>query len=734
MPFANGENVGAYRIVEKLGQGGMATVYKAYHPALDRYVAIKVMHPAFMEDPNFLARFQREARIVARLDHPHIIPIYDFAEHQGNPYLVMRFVEGETLKAHIQHGPLEPHEVLRIAQAVGAALAYAHGQGVLHRDIKPSNILLTPEGGVYLTDFGLARMAEAGESTLSRDMMVGTPQYISPEQAKGVINLDARTDIYSLGVVLYELLAGQAPFTADTPYAIIHDHIFTPLPMPRQINPRLSGALERVLLKALAKEPADRFQAVTDLVRALEEALAPVQEPAPAEAVESAPRPPAEPPVPEMPTAPPPPAAAAEQAETAPPPEAEPPPSETSTPPALPTKARAEKRRKRRWPWAVAAAAMIGVCLMTFTCLATSDQRKQRRAENTLEQAQTAQAEGEPEQALALYEEAADIYPQLVTAYVEGSELLISMGRIDEAIEFLNTGLSRNPGDPTLTQRLAAVTLLRDARTARHEQNPVDAVNLYRQAVEADPQIIPAYLECSEVLVELDQVEQAVELLTLGIEANPKDEGILHEQLGGIALITGRVEAAEKEVRWFVEHLPDQAITHAYTALLKLLQGKPCVEAMPDIDQALQIDPGQPWAHFAQATCLHQQGHIEAAQAELEFVLEHEAPPLLKKHAEEMLISLGEPPEETVFAEFEVLFTLSGEIADEELRGQLKEMLAQARTAWENGDKVRAIDLLTQARRWIQENRENLGDSLFRRLDASVTLIIRIAGEAPSSP
>ncbi|MGD1994303.1 MAG: serine/threonine-protein kinase, partial [Anaerolineae bacterium] len=139
MPFSSGESVGPYRIIEKLGQGGMATVFKAYHPSLDRYVAIKVLHPALQSDPNFQARFQREARIVAKLEQPHIVPVYDFAEHRGHPYLVMRFVEGETLKARLQRGPLDRDEVPPIVQAVCDALAYAHRAGVLHRDIKPSN-------------------------------------------------------------------------------------------------------------------------------------------------------------------------------------------------------------------------------------------------------------------------------------------------------------------------------------------------------------------------------------------------------------------------------------------------------------------------------------------------------------------------------------------------------------------------------------------------------------------
>ncbi|MCX6026704.1 MAG: serine/threonine-protein kinase [Chloroflexi bacterium] len=268
MPFAAGETVGAYRIIEQLGQGGMATVYKAYHPALDRYVALKVLHPAFREDASFLMRFQREAKVIAKLEHPHIVPIYDYAEHTGQPYLVMKFIEGETLKARLARGPLAPDEALHILRAVGAALSHAHRQGILHRDIKPSNILLTPSGEVYLADFGLARIAELGATTLSADMLLGTPHYISPEQGQGRRDLDAGTDIYSLGVVLYEIVVGRVPFTADTPFSTVHDHIFKPLPLPRSLNPRVPEAVERVLLRALAKERADRYADVDSPVTA----------------------------------------------------------------------------------------------------------------------------------------------------------------------------------------------------------------------------------------------------------------------------------------------------------------------------------------------------------------------------------------------------------------------------------------------------------------------------------
>jgi len=268
MSFEKGENVGAYRIITQLGQGGMATVYKAYHPALDRYVAIKALHPAIMEDPNFQARFEREAKVVAKLEHSNIVPIYDYSEHAGQPYLVMKFIEGETLKARLARGPLKKDEALRVVEAVGNALTYAHKHGYLHRDVKPSNILLSPDGDIYLADFGLARIAEAGASTLSGDMLMGTPHYISPEQAQGTTDLDEGTDIYSLGVVLYELVVGRVPFSSDTPFSIIHDHIYTPLPLPRQVNPTVPEAVELVLLKSLAKNRDDRFGSVREMIDA----------------------------------------------------------------------------------------------------------------------------------------------------------------------------------------------------------------------------------------------------------------------------------------------------------------------------------------------------------------------------------------------------------------------------------------------------------------------------------
>ncbi len=273
MSFSIGAEIGAYTITDEIGKGGMATVYKAHHNKLARDVAIKVMHPAYSGEETFLRRFEREAQVVARLEHPHIVPIYDYAVHEGHPYLVMRYIKGETLKDRLNEGKLSKHEILRLTNAITNGLDYAHGEGVLHRDIKPSNILLTAGRGVYITDFGLARVMQSGESTLSQGMIMGTPHYISPEQAKGVSELNGRADIYSFGIVLYEMIVGCVPFRADSDFSIIHSQIFDAPPLPSSINDNINPRLEMVLLKVLEKEPENRFNTAGEMATALHHAL-----------------------------------------------------------------------------------------------------------------------------------------------------------------------------------------------------------------------------------------------------------------------------------------------------------------------------------------------------------------------------------------------------------------------------------------------------------------------------
>jgi formylglycine-generating enzyme required for sulfatase activity/ABC-type branched-subunit amino acid transport system substrate-binding protein/Flp pilus assembly protein TadD/predicted Ser/Thr protein kinase len=268
-----GMRLGAYQVVEQIGQGGMATVCKAYQPSVDRYVAIKILPSHFTKDESFVERFTQEARTLARLEHAHILPVYDYGEQEGITYLVMRFVEAGTLKDLIhREGPIDVKEAARIVGQVGAALDCGHSQGVIHRDIKPSNVLIDEHRNTFLTDFGIAKLvAETAHFTAS-GAIIGTPAYMSPEQGMGQ-PVDARCDIYSLGVVLYELVTGRVPFQAETPLAVLLKHLNAPLPPPRQIKPDLPEAVERVILKAMAKSPDDRYQNVRELVTALDQAV-----------------------------------------------------------------------------------------------------------------------------------------------------------------------------------------------------------------------------------------------------------------------------------------------------------------------------------------------------------------------------------------------------------------------------------------------------------------------------
>ena len=276
MPDLIGKTVGKYRVVARLGRGGMAEVYKAYQPGLDRYVALKVLHSYLADDADFIGRFEREARAVANLRHPNIVQVFDFDVQGELYYMAMEFVDGPTLKAELQERSrkgqiFSVEESTRIMGALCDAIDYAHRHGMVHRDLKPANFMLNKEGQVLVLDFGIAKIVGATQYTVT-GAVAGTPAYMSPEQGQGQRG-DARSDIYSLGVVLYEMVTGRVPFDADTPFAVIMKHISDPLPMPRSINPDLPEAVETVILKALAKNPDDRFQSAIDFGNALRAAV-----------------------------------------------------------------------------------------------------------------------------------------------------------------------------------------------------------------------------------------------------------------------------------------------------------------------------------------------------------------------------------------------------------------------------------------------------------------------------
>jgi eukaryotic-like serine/threonine-protein kinase len=270
LTLAAGATFGPYRIIEPLGRGGMASVYKAYEPALDRYIALKVLPPEFLHDETFAERFRREAKGVARLEHPNIVPIYAFDIERGIPWMAMRLVPGGALSSLVKRGRLEPGRAVAILKGAADALTYAHAKGVVHRDVKPQNILLDEHERVYLADFGIARMLDGSNKLTATGMISGTPQYMAPEQATGTA-VDGRADIYALGIVTYELLTGRVPFSADTPVAVLMKHVQDPIPLPSPAE--VKEPLVRAVLKALAKKPEDRWPTAAAFVSALEAAL-----------------------------------------------------------------------------------------------------------------------------------------------------------------------------------------------------------------------------------------------------------------------------------------------------------------------------------------------------------------------------------------------------------------------------------------------------------------------------
>lgn len=260
--------IGRYEIIKELGQGAMGIVYQAWDPNVERVVALKLLRPDLTSDPEFRQRFRREARSAGRLNHPAIVTIFDAGEQDNASFLVMEYLEDQTLAQLIEaSGALPPSRAGDIAVQICDALDYAHDLQIVHRDIKPSNILLLPGGRAKLTDFGIARVV--AEPRLTRTGIIGTLDYMPPEQATGQ-DVDHRADIYALGVVLFEMLTGRPPFQADNPGATLLKIVSEPMPSPRVLNPSVSAGMEAVVLKATAKDPSQRYQTAAEMHRALQ--------------------------------------------------------------------------------------------------------------------------------------------------------------------------------------------------------------------------------------------------------------------------------------------------------------------------------------------------------------------------------------------------------------------------------------------------------------------------------
>src|SRR5437867_7973406 len=264
-----GESVGNHRILSKIGQGGMGTVYEAQDTQLGRRVAIKILNPSLVSNSKELARFRAEAKVQANLNHPNIVTLHEFEPYKDSYYMVMEFVVGRNLAEIVKAvGALPAHIVVTITKQVLDGLSVAHRSLVVHRDLKPSNIMLTPDGVAKVMDFGIAKV-QGSKSLTATGALVGTVSYMSPEQVRGEA-VDARSDIYSFGIILFELLTGRVPFKEESDFSVMMHHVRTPAPPPTQFLPEVPGALEDIVLRCLQKDPAARFQHIEDILSSLD--------------------------------------------------------------------------------------------------------------------------------------------------------------------------------------------------------------------------------------------------------------------------------------------------------------------------------------------------------------------------------------------------------------------------------------------------------------------------------
>ncbi len=264
-----GKTLGQYQLVEKIGVGGLAVVYKAYQTNLERWIAVKVLH---CKDREALLRFQREAQAIAHLRHRNIVIVYEYGEENGWPYITMEYIEGGSLDHCLSGQPMDWVKVATLSMAVADALDYAHKQGLIHRDVKPSNILMAQDDWPLLADFGLVKLPDAEFVLTGTGVCMGTPAYLAPEQARGV-NVDSYSDMYSLGVVMFEMLTGRLPFAYSNPNKVMLAHISETPPTPRQFNPDCPAGLEEIVLTALQKSPEQRYHDMRAMVNALEAVL-----------------------------------------------------------------------------------------------------------------------------------------------------------------------------------------------------------------------------------------------------------------------------------------------------------------------------------------------------------------------------------------------------------------------------------------------------------------------------
>jgi tetratricopeptide (TPR) repeat protein len=638
MADMSGKTLGRYRLTERLGRGGMAEVYRAYQPSLDREVAIKVMHGYLAEDEGFVGRFKREARAVASLRHPHIVQVYDFDIEDDTYYMVMEYISGETLKVRLRQRNAEGRrmplgEVARIFRDLCDALDYAHAQGRVHRDIKPANIMFDGER-LVLTDFGIASIV-GGTRYTATGAMVGTPAYMSPEQGRGEPG-DLRSDVYSLGVILYEMVTGRVPYDADTPLAIVLKHLNEPLPLPREVGVDVPPAIERVILKALAKLPEDRYQSAGALAEALQ--------------------------------------AAAERTKMS---------TEVPTVPVEPvTEAAPPVPPGRRLPWVflglggLIVVALIAAALLVLPNLA----RGTEPSALSVTPAPTSEVRVAPPTASAT----STPLPEAAAHYEAGTAAFQDW-ELEQAIEELSLAVEVDPGfaeayhlrgvvyrevgqlakaEADLTQAIALAPDLAEAYYARGElyldlARGEEAVRDLTTAIELQPDHAEAYLRraqacdwyvpgCDDDLV-LADLGRAIELapdsaeiwlcrgefyfweeaydlalsdLNRAVELAP-DDGYAWEYLGHVYYLLGEVEEAIGCYNEALQLDPTHLDYYYYRGAAYLAMGD-LDAALQDLDKVLLLQPAHSGAHYGRGRVHAAAGHYEEAIADLTEVMKDE--------------------------------------------------------------------------------------------------------------
>ncbi len=600
-----GRTLGKYRVLNQVGRGGMAVVFKAYQPSLDRSVAIKVLPPFYVkEDETFLKRFRREAQAVAKLRHPNILMVLDFGEQDDITYIVMEYVETGTLSDRLGQ-PLELDEIVKIINQVASAIDYAHDQGIIHRDIKPSNILLPKPQWPLLTDFGLAKMV-GGTQITQTGIMTGTPAYMSPEQGRGE-KVDARTDIYSLGIVLYEMATGGVPFSAETPMSVVVKHIIDPLPLPRSRNPDLPESIERVILKALAKAPEDRFQRAGEMAVALQEAVS-ITPPKPApvlgepSAVQTGAK---------LPDAAGQPVRPEEVMQPAPVISGE------ESVAAGPRRGLMKRFRLRRGVIAAALGvlAVMAIILMVGPNLSLPpmdipvsqvEQKPTRTVDQHIADGRAYLTKGDFETAINEFEAALAQDPKRHDVYWDIAQAYVEAGKLEEAFDTIKRAIKTGPEEAWLYESAG--------RFSQEMGYYQEAVGFFERALEIEPGHDGLYFALADTYEALGQPEQAARVFEDMLSAGGGDDPGRYESIGWQYMHMGSFDEAEAAFEKAVELDPESF--GAWSGLIDLHWKRDDPEgAIEVVERALEIHPDQAFLHEQLGHWYWGEGELEAAEA-----------------------------------------------------------------------------------------------------------------------